>query len=301
MRYNYFFKKQYCRITLTMFLVYCFVFPVNIFAASGSLTANRPPSVSEQFILDVFVDTEGENINSMEVSLDFPFDQYKFEGYEADGGVISLWVVKPFEASPGKIRFSGVVPGGVERLYDPLHTTQKALPIARLLFRPLREGEGEFVLKDTTLFRNDGEGSLIGVPRFSKKFVVLPERPFDTSESLDKTPPFPFVIEQIEGSSFGKTPSMLLFTTIDKDSGIERYEVRVGKGKFVTTTSPFPTPQRLLPYSVTVRAVDFAGNYQDAVIVLPGSAGAIKIVLIAIVGVIAIVIYVYRRRIAISK
>ncbi len=297
----YFFKKQIVINALLFLAALFFVFPLYSFAASGSLETPRPPSVEEQFVVDVFVETEGENINSIDASVVFPSSHYSFEGYDADEGVVSLWVVKPHETVPGEIQFSGVIPGGVERLYDPLRSKEKALPVARLLFRPLREGQGGFVLKDVSLLRNDGRGSLIAVPQYSLSLVVLPKRPLGTLEGTDTTPPLPFIIEQIEGSLFGKTPAMLSFNAMDKDSGIDHYEVSIGRGRFVTTSSPLPVPHRLLPYSVTVRAVDFAGNYQEASIVLPGDAGTARVTLIAIVSVIAIVIYVYRRRIAILK
>lgn len=270
------------------------------YAAIARLRLTEDASVGTTTGIDVLVDTEGQSINSIDMEVSFSPEFFEFAGYESEGGVVSLWVTKPRETSPGNITFSGVVPGGVERLYDPLNASEKAFPVVRLLFVPTQEGEGAFAVTSAQLLKNDGQGTGIEPSRTPIKVVIGPTHPIQNQKQEDVTPPLPFLISQIEGSLFGKTPNMITFEAVDEDTGIHHYEIRTRGKRFVLAQSPYELPHRFLPYTVTVRAFDFSGNYRDASITIPGDPAVARVFFIAIVGVLAIVIYVYRKRSAVK-
>jgi hypothetical protein len=83
---------------------------------------------------------------------------------------------------------------------------------------------------------------------------------------IDSTPPLVFTPQASPSGWTNSTPE-LTFLTTDNESGIERYEVDIDGGGFISRTSPF-TPQALSDgiHNITVRAFDTAGNYIDAVI-----------------------------------
>jgi len=77
---------------------------------------------------------------------------------------------------------------------------------------------------------------------------------------VDRTPPAD-VSPVAEPPSWTRTPPQITFSTKDNSSGVDHYEVRVDKGRFLVSTSPFTAPELDDgEHDITVRAVDRAGN-----------------------------------------
>jgi hypothetical protein len=84
---------------------------------------------------------------------------------------------------------------------------------------------------------------------------------------IDTTPPNTFTPTANPGSWTTNTQPVITFSTTDTPSGIDHYDVKVDSGSFLTQTSPYTLPpQTDGTRTVTVRAYDLAGNYQDGTV-----------------------------------
>ncbi len=88
--------------------------------------------------------------------------------------------------------------------------------------------------------------------------------------NIDTTPPNPFTITFPHGARGWEPQPVILFNTIDNESGIERYDVKIGNGSLEriappATSNPYPLPPQYPGmYTVMVTAIDKAGNTRTA-------------------------------------
>jgi hypothetical protein len=87
---------------------------------------------------------------------------------------------------------------------------------------------------------------------------------------IDTTPPNDFTPTASPGSWTNNTTPTITFTTSDTTSGIDRYEVKIGdSGIFSKQSSPYTLPsQDDGEHTITVRAIDRAGNYVDKTVIV---------------------------------
>ncbi len=264
-------------------------------AAHVSLSVVGSATIGVPLLIDVLVDPEGESINSADITVSFDADRYDFSGYVEGDGAIGWWVATPHEFEPGRVQFSGVILGGIERLYDSHAPEMLAVPVARLRFTPRENGNASFTVVHAKLLRNDGTGSSLSARtsgvRVAAKTATVPL----ATAPIDETPPLPFSITLVEDSTFGKSPRLAVFDARDEESGIRTYEVRINGGHSREVQSPYVLPRRLFPYTLTARAIDFSGNYRDAEITVQGR-GSVPALAIAAVVLLGIVWYMRRTR-----
>lgn len=239
-----------------------------VYGATVSIDLEPRVHVGTQTTVAIWADLEGESMNSADISLAFPSDIVAFRGHVPDSGVLSLWVITPQEEGRGVIRFSGVIPGGVERRYDPEHPTDRRVLLGQLLFEVRRAGTGNYTVSNAQLLRNDGLGTPIISETQEASIVAIDNK--GVSRVPDGTSPRPFTITILPASSATKTPQLVLFSAQDEDSGIERYEIRIGRKAWERATSPYPLPHRLFGYTLSIRAFDFSGNYQEQSVTISG-------------------------------
>lgn len=271
-----------------------FFAPAEVFAAQLSLSAAVSPTVGTTFPLDVLADPQGESVNSVEASVRFDANRYRFSGYVAADGAIRVWVSPPAEIRPGEIHFSGVILGGIERAYDPHRPDDHRVAVARLLLTPIATGEGSFSISRATLLANDGAGSALSVATDDLSVTAKEASSSQAAVSPDIAPPLPFSIELVARSTFDRSPRLAVFRAIDEESGIRDYEVRINNGKSVGSNGSYELPRRLFPYTLTARAIDFAGNHRDAQLRVGGSNGGASIMIAAAL-LVGIVWYRQRR------
>jgi hypothetical protein len=155
-----------------------------------------------------------------------------------------------------------------------------ASSVIGIILQPINSGTGSITLSDIKLLRNDGQGSSMTVSSTGQQVTI--------SAAATDTIPLPPTISFISPESFvpviatsadifsGKY--FLVFSTTDKGSGINHYEVlEVSQGKnadvessWHTATSPYLLEDQNLSSDIYVRAVDNAGN--SIVAKLPASS-----------------------------
>lgn len=237
-----------------------------------SIKAPTAVSVGERISVDILVDPEDKSINSIESTILFSSDILEFNGFSAKQSSIPIWVEEPKEKKKGSIYFSGVIPGGIERLYDPLNTSNTAIPLVRLFFIAKSGGTANFIVSSSSVLENDGKGTATNIVGKDLSIKINPgdDADIETILAKDEVSPKPFSVNVIERSVFGKTPRLAVFSAEDDVGAIERYEIAIGNAGFQEATSPYPLPYRLFSYTLTARAYDYSGNFQEQQITIPG-------------------------------
>lgn len=289
---NIFFKKITSKNKILIFLVLFFALNnTKVLAASLSLELPKNASIGEKFSVDLLIDPENQSINSIESSIVFSREVLKYNGFSIKQSSIPVWVEEPKEKTPGTVHFAGVIPGGLERLYDPLKGNNHAIPVLRLYFVATKSGSANFEIKNSLVLKNDGKGTAVDVSGEGSSISISGEQN-ENSQQVDSTRPEPFIVSIIGKSVFGRTPKLAVFSASDPDGAIEHYEVSVGNGIFSIASSPYPLPYRIMGYKLIVRAFDFSGNMREQQIDIPGERTyGIAILVVLLIFLIAFIRY----------
>jgi hypothetical protein len=162
-----------------------------------------------------------------------------------------------FSNQTGKIYFLGGIPGGYSG--DGI--------LGRIIFRAKKEGKAQVKFDETCqVLLNDGLGTPAKLKTEGANFEILAQKrevPQNEWEELlkgDKNPPERFKIK------IGKDPSVfggkyfIVFSTADKESGIDHYEVKEGEGEWKIEKSPYLLKDQSLKSKILVKAIDKASN-----------------------------------------
>ena len=123
------------------------------FAASLSLESDskiKPESTT--FTSTVYLNTEGEQINTLEGDLSYDKSLLQIEVINTGSSFVSFWVEKPENKIPGLIHFSGITPGGV--------LVNKG-EVFQVVFRAKAIGLAKLSLNNVSTFLNDGKGTVV--------------------------------------------------------------------------------------------------------------------------------------------
>lgn len=249
-------------------------------------------NIGDVFEVEVKLDTGGVSMNSLALIIDYPDNLVEFSGYKEEGSVIRMWLETPKVSSSGKIKLSGIIPGGVEGYYDPNSSTLKPLSIIKLMFTSKKAGNGEFSFDYSSVLANDGKGSEIPYNKIPKSISIdLPNDAYDQENNfIDKDLPEPFEISLVKSNHFSKTPAMLVFSTTDLSSGVDRYEM-YKRGQWRIVESPMSIQESLFSRKITIRAIDYNGNVRESKIAIDGKLPDPLLLAVLIVGWLAFCIF----------
>jgi hypothetical protein len=240
------------------------LFPAATFAAKLYLE----PSEEEYHQGDVFIEeirlnTQGEYINTVEIDLSFPKDILEVKDLSRGNSILSLWIKEPsFSNQEGKISFIGGIPAGYQG-WDGL--------LAKIIFKvsdtPLTSEVARIKFLDTSqLLLNDGFGTPADLETEQAVLTILPkeseisEDEWKMELEKDKIPPEPFEAEIHQDMSIFEGKYFLIFSTTDKQTGIDYYEIKEGGKDWEKGKSPYLLEDQTLRSIIKVRAVDKAGN-----------------------------------------
>lgn len=213
--------------------------------------------IQESFSVPILLASPNASINAFSFTVEYP-SNLEFVGSDDDNSIVNFWVEKP-SIEDNKIIFSGIIPSGFTETLNPLNQEKSPGLITQLIFQGNKEGSGEIKIIPE-LYSNDGLATLVESAEFSIKISIDDIVANKAYNWNDKFLPEDFspIIESdpliFEGQYF------LVFSAIDKGSGIDHYEVREGGGKWVIAESPYLLSDQNLFSDIFVRAVDKAGN-----------------------------------------
>jgi len=303
----------------------------------------------DTFGVDIKINLEEneECVNTVEAYINFSNDLLTVVDFSTGESILSLWLKKPATGMVGKINrqgqiyFAGGAPGGycgripgdpgisniVGKIIfkvNELRGGQNIQPTAKVYFHD-----------KTRVLLNDGLGTEAGVDLRGAEFNITersdsPKKEWEARLREDNIPPNPFVIELHQDQNIFDGKYFIIFSTTDKQTGIDRYEVlETGQDKlpgqrpkrsFFDTlfgkkdqepswkqaNIPYLLEDQSLRSVIKVKAVDKAGNeriqeYIPSSIPAPPaeirtSHSLVIMILLIIIGIALISWLVIRRR-----
>jgi hypothetical protein len=271
------------------------VAPFGIHATSLSFSASvEKIYVGDIFVVDLKISSPDKSINTVEGSLFFDPTVLQAKDLSEAGSVFNTWAESPkFSNESGLITFVAGAPNGFKGAGGQ---------ILKVIFQAKKAGSTQLTpTSDFTVFLNNGLGTKDNFTT-SPSFITVLNSPagyiisdqWKETISDDKTPPQKFQIY------LGKNPFefngkyFISFSATDKDSGIDRYEVREGDRKFTWSTSPYVLIDQSLKSVIEVKAIDKAGNERVVKYSkLPSILFVIMVILIT--AILVIILYLYKK------
>lgn len=219
--------------------------------------------VGDSFEVRMVLDTEGQEINAAEVVIIVP-DLLVIKGVAKSQSFVQLWIQEP-SFTLNSVKFSGGVPGGV-KLKNGL--------IGKVTFEAKAAGQGAVALDPlSAVFLNDGLGTKenLVLEEGAGFFSVRSKKQGEENEHLtagdkqDRRKPKSFNLEIADDPRVFGGKKFVSFFTTDRDSGISRYEVKVGDGVYQIAQSPYLVDELPARTVIRVRAYDSDDNYRESV------------------------------------
>src|SRR3989344_3012215 len=296
MAYN---KHMSIRPYFVFLLALFFAFTVASSAHAATLSIDPPDGhfgPGDTFVATVRLDTILEEcVNAVTVELNYSKDWMKASAISKGESFLTLWPEEPtIDLEHGIVRFEGGIPAGYcGRVQgDPGKTNIIAKVIftipGNMIGGKATSGPEPMLVTfgpATKVLLNDGFGTvaplILQVGDYTRELSSLGlNNEWLDIVHADKIPPelFHISLEQDPQTYQGKY--FIVFSTIDKQSGVHHYEVteddpnqfcyaRGGKyikADIITTKSPYVLTDQTLKSRVVVRAIDNAGNASEAVL-----------------------------------
>ncbi len=264
-------KKKFLKIKFLVLVACCLLLP---FLAKASVLYLEPISgqyhAGDTFIVDLRIDTEKECINTVEANLKFPQEILQVIDFSRGQSIIPLWIKSPeINQDSGFISFSGGIPGGYCGIIpgDPGETNILGQIIFKVQesLRETKTAEIKF-LDNSQVLLNDGFGTPAKLTTKGANFNILSGKTSPTRNEWedklvqDTILPNPFEIELHKNKAIFEGKYFIIFSTTDKQTGIDYYEVKEGEKNWKKATSPYLLEDQKLKSIIEVKAVDKAGN-----------------------------------------
>jgi hypothetical protein len=270
--------------------------------------------LGDTFIVDLRIDTEEECINTVKAIISFPKDLLEAKDFSTGNSILSLWLQTPkIDQKEGLISFVGGIPGG---FCGPLPgEPEKPNLLGRIIFR-VRETDAELeheteakleFLEGSQVLLNDGFGTPAKLTLKKAIFTILlekaevPREEWQEELTKDDIPPEPFEIKISQDPNIFGGKYFIVFSTTDKQTGIDHYEVAEQRRTLRQTTlnwkraeSPYLLEDQSLKSIIKVKAVDKAGNERIAEYIPPKKPFPYWVIIPLLVGV-GIGYWLYRK------
>lgn len=262
-----------------------FISPTILFASEIRFYPHKlEVQTEEEFFVDIIVTNDKEPFNVIGGTIIFS-DKFVSVSSVSDGNSsISFWIEKPKEIKPGTISFSGMVPGGLDGPENHLFTIK---------FKAEKVGVADFVFNEVVSFLNDGLGTTM--PLAQKNIQIRIKKGSNATfiqSTKDTEAPEYFTPEIVRDSGIFDGKYFLVFSTQDKDSGVDHYEVREGNfGWFKKTESPYLLKNQNLDAKIFIKAVDRARNERVVMLEAKNTPKQNKIKLFG--GIILLIVFMY--------
>lgn len=217
--------------------------------------------VGDTILVDVFIDTEGKEINVLDGSFRIIGDVVVKKIYTG-GSVFSLWPIYP-QNNSNTVVFTGGTPSTI---------FGGRLQVLTLAITPQNESDVKFETVQVNGYLGDGNGTSITIP--AKQFGSIAvekksgKKRDDTLSFVnsDTTAPKKFNIEYGKDSRVYGGKVFLSFNTVDDVTGIDHFEVLEMNEKTIVAGNTYVLKNQDFIGDIVVTAVDIAGNRQSEVI-----------------------------------
>ncbi len=276
------------KIIITILFTLVFL-PSTSFGASLFFTSDKNEfDENEEFLVQVFLDTESVPINAVEGVLKFPTEFLNLKEIRDGNSAINFWLDKPTNNNTGEVPFSGITTGGL---------SGSSRFLFGLVFEAKKIGQGALYLNNLQVLQNDGLGTKISTKTNPFKFSVLSEGsgPRANLKIEDNVAPESFTPFVASDPSIFDGQYFLVFSTVDKGVGVDFFEIREGFwGKYVKAESPHLLSDQSLTKNIYVVAFDKNGN--ERLVVIDAKNPDLLFRFGIILGIISIICIAYFRK-----
>ena len=284
-----------------IFAVGLFLWPFSVKAATIVHFDLENPAIYEgdTFMASMKISTPDRSINVVDGTILYNPNKLEIKEVITGGSLFTLWPKLPvFSNDKGTLSFVGGAPSGFQG---------ERGEVLKIIFIAKSAGESKIDFLDGfSIFLHDGQGTQINPglrPLLLNILTRPPEIPVkdEWRDLLEKDKTQPEFIEAIisRDAHIFDNQYFVSFFAVDKDSGIDYYEIKEGDRDFIRAESPHLLQDQSLKSIVQIKAVDKAGN--EAVVVpqisVPPEIPSVKYLIWILVGVaiLAIIIAVIRR------
>lgn len=276
-----------------VFVFVSFLYPDKSFASFIFSSAEDSISAGDTSIINVFLNTEGESVNSIDGSIvlsDENNGNFEVKDLIVVDSAFSFWPRKPSLENRQKISFTGGVPNGV---------TGERLLVFKMVVKINQIGDFKIRPSGLNVYLNDGLGTSKSIVKEESKILVSAskEKAKDNWEELisnDNTPPNPFVIYLGQDVALYEGMKFVTFNAEDSESGIAYYQIKEGEYEYVRTGTTYVLRDQDNVKNITVKAYDKAGNVQVSTLNLGKSGINWKAIGLALIPILLIF---YRKKI----
>lgn len=275
-------KQQAATLVLCTFFG-VFMLPLGALAAE-ILIEQRTEQVqpNDVFLLPIRIDASGECVNAIEATIEYDTKYLTIIDVARGRSILPLWTEEPvFNKEEGRVHFSGGIPGGYcgRVIGDPGLTNI----LGELVFLVRDTGDlsasTSVTISKASVHAHDGNGTLLPTTVGNANVGIvanLGREPLDEwifRVKEDTTAPELFDVILNTDISVARGRYYIVFSTTDKQSGIDHYEVletdpeRWGflsfisrEAKWLQTESPHVLQDQSLRSTIQVKAVDKSGN-----------------------------------------
>jgi hypothetical protein len=171
--------------------------------------------VGEMVPVKILIDTQQESVNTINLKINYPKDYLRVESVSSGNSIINFWVET----------LAGVVVGG--------YNGDRGL-ITLLNFQTLKAGQAKIGFGGASeAYLNDGRGTLVKLNLSNTAVInVISGTPSASISPFaeDKDPPEDFTPVVARAKDVFDDQYFLVFTTQDKGSGVDRYDVQEVSG-----------------------------------------------------------------------
>ncbi|MBU2101253.1 hypothetical protein KKH05_00820 [Patescibacteria group bacterium] len=223
--------------------------------------------LGQRIEVKVLLDSGGEALNAVEGLINLSSSILAIDTINDANSIISFWSERPKINEKGTISFAGIIPGGWNESNGFLFS---------FVITALDEGSPSLTFNNLMALLNDGMGTRTSARGGTINLQINRGTPLVNyiNPVNDKTSPEAFDIELSTSTSLFSGDYFIAFSTLDKNSGIDKYEVvetpwriwNQGRADWTPVESPYRLNDQSLKSYVYVRAIDRAGNWQIAVL-----------------------------------
>lgn len=242
--------------------------------------------IGDVFVVSVRIDVDkDECVNAGNVVINYPTNILRLNTLSKGESIFTLWLDEKVDHNIGQASFTSGIPGGYcgHTSGDPGKTNI----IGKLVFQYIGNNIGDVsnISFDplTEIILNDGLGTKAELIAYPTTVTAIPSNKTKNEwldfVKKDTFPPEIFTPIIIQDTTIAESPYVVVFDTIDKQSGVEHYEIveedprsfgfRIGsriKAKLSQAKSPYILQDQSLSSRIVIRAYDHAGNMEEQII-----------------------------------
>ncbi len=201
----------------------------------------------QSFLVEVWFASRDQKINAIEGNILLDENLILEQILETET-TISLWIEKP-QLKDDKIIFAGIIPGGLE---------EKA-KIFTLKLKSKESGEALISFNNLKALINDGYGTEDKVISENLKINIKAKTLVQEEKFIDEIPPRILEYQITKIPEIYGNKWVLVFRGIDKESGIDHYEIKEDEN-FYPAESPYLIKNQLLNKPIFLKVIDKFNN-----------------------------------------